>query len=199
MAPNAASSGVSIRLTEPYLLLVGGPELERARARRRRALRQTAATTTHDTPAATSDVRSGGTPLASPAPSRSASRAGSRATSPVATSRGRLPGPASPPPDSSSSDFVPPPSRGRSGSRQRNLNSSRGRSTSRQPPAAIEDALTVTTGSGTLEEALLADEPPPAMLRGLLTVTLSKPSRIREITVRLKGIARTEWPEGECT
>ncbi|BGP13827.1 hypothetical protein JCM10213v2_001765 [Rhodosporidiobolus nylandii] len=40
------------------------------------------------------------------------------------------------------------------------------------------------------------DEPPPALLRGLLTVTLSKPSRIKEISVRLKGIARTDWPEG---
>jgi hypothetical protein len=40
------------------------------------------------------------------------------------------------------------------------------------------------------------DEPPPALLRGLLTVTLSKPSRIKDISVRLKGVARTDWPEG---
>lgn len=40
------------------------------------------------------------------------------------------------------------------------------------------------------------DEPAPALLRGLLTVTLSKPSRIKDISVRLKGVARTDWPEG---
>lgn len=54
-----------------------------------------------------------------------------------------------------------------------------------------------TTGQGTREENELADEPPPAMLRGLLTLTLAKPSRIRDITVRIKGAARTDWPEGE--
>lgn len=36
----------------------------------------------------------------------------------------------------------------------------------------------------------------PAMLRGLLTLRLSKPTRIRSITVKLEGKARTEWPEG---
>lgn len=55
----------------------------------------------------------------------------------------------------------------------------------------------VTTGSGTAEEELLADEPPPALLRGLLTLNLSKPTRIKEINVKLKGITRTDWPEGE--
>jgi hypothetical protein len=38
----------------------------------------------------------------------------------------------------------------------------------------------------------------PAMLRGLLTLRLSKPTRIRSIIVRLDGKARTEWPEGAC-
>ncbi|KAK4687113.1 arrestin-related trafficking adapter 3/6, partial [Tremellales sp. Uapishka_1] len=37
---------------------------------------------------------------------------------------------------------------------------------------------------------------PPAMLRGLLTLKLSKPSRIRSIVISLEGKARTEWPEG---
>lgn len=55
----------------------------------------------------------------------------------------------------------------------------------------------VTTGSGTAEEEAAADEPEPAFLRGLLTLNLSKPSRIREINVKLKGVARTDWPEGE--
>jgi hypothetical protein len=36
------------------------------------------------------------------------------------------------------------------------------------------------------------------MLRGLLTVRLSKPTRIKSITVRLEGRAKTEWPEGTC-
>lgn len=38
----------------------------------------------------------------------------------------------------------------------------------------------------------------PAMLRGLLTLRLTKPTRIRSIIVRLDGKARTEWPEGAC-
>lgn len=196
MAPHAGSSGVSIRLTEPYLLLVGGPEHERARARRRRAARQAtlnAATGEHDS--ATSDVQGHGTPIGSPSPSRPGSRPGSRAASPAPGSRGRTPGIHALGP--TSAEFVPPPSRGRSGSRQRNLGGSRGRSSSRHP-AISEEPVGLTTGTGTPDEALLADEPPPVMLRGLLTLTLSKPSRIREINVRLKGIARTEWPEGAC-
>jgi hypothetical protein len=36
----------------------------------------------------------------------------------------------------------------------------------------------------------------PAMLRGLLTLRLAKPTRIREISIKLEGKARTEWPEG---
>ncbi|ORY34869.1 or S-antigen, C-terminal domain-domain-containing protein [Naematelia encephala] len=36
----------------------------------------------------------------------------------------------------------------------------------------------------------------PAMLRGLLTLRLGKPTRIRSIVIRLEGKARTEWPEG---
>ncbi|WWC73545.1 uncharacterized protein I206_107517 [Kwoniella pini CBS 10737] len=36
----------------------------------------------------------------------------------------------------------------------------------------------------------------PAMVRGLLTLRLSKPTRIRSISIKLEGKARTEWPEG---
>ncbi|KAK8849580.1 hypothetical protein IAR55_004915 [Kwoniella newhampshirensis] len=36
----------------------------------------------------------------------------------------------------------------------------------------------------------------PAMVRGLLTLRLTKPTRIRNITIKLEGKARTEWPEG---
>lgn len=41
------------------------------------------------------------------------------------------------------------------------------------------------------------DQPPPAILRGLLTFTLAKPSRIKRIGVKVRGEAKTEWPEGE--
>uniref|UniRef100_V5EYP1 Arrestin C-terminal-like domain-containing protein n=1 Tax=Kalmanozyma brasiliensis (strain GHG001) TaxID=1365824 RepID=V5EYP1_KALBG len=37
---------------------------------------------------------------------------------------------------------------------------------------------------------------PPSQLRGLVTLYLPKPSKIKEITVTLKGTARTDWPEG---
>lgn len=37
---------------------------------------------------------------------------------------------------------------------------------------------------------------PPSQLRALVTVYLPRPSKIKEITVSLKGIARTDWPEG---
>ncbi|WVF68589.1 hypothetical protein IAT40_003358 [Kwoniella sp. CBS 6097] len=36
----------------------------------------------------------------------------------------------------------------------------------------------------------------PAMVRGLLTLRLNKPTRIRSIAIKLEGKARTEWPEG---
>lgn len=47
------------------------------------------------------------------------------------------------------------------------------------------------------QEQAALDEPPPAMLRGILSVHLSKPTRVTEIGVRFKGTARTDWPEGE--
>ncbi|CDZ97111.1 Thioredoxin binding protein TBP-2/VDUP1 [Phaffia rhodozyma] len=40
------------------------------------------------------------------------------------------------------------------------------------------------------------DDLPPAMLRGVVTLTLAKSSRIKRIDVTLEGKARTEWPEG---
>ncbi|WWC65955.1 uncharacterized protein I303_108577 [Kwoniella dejecticola CBS 10117] len=36
----------------------------------------------------------------------------------------------------------------------------------------------------------------PAIVRGLLTLRLTKPTRIRSISIKLEGKARTEWPEG---
>lgn len=44
---------------------------------------------------------------------------------------------------------------------------------------------------------VVRQDAPPAMLRGLLTLRLSKPTRIRKIDIKLEGKARTEWPEGE--
>ncbi|UZJ54063.1 hypothetical protein CBS101457_003383 [Exobasidium rhododendri] len=37
---------------------------------------------------------------------------------------------------------------------------------------------------------------PPSQLRGLLLLTLPKPSKIKEISILLQGRARTDWPEG---
>ncbi|SPO37547.1 related to ALY2 - alpha arrestin [Pseudozyma flocculosa] len=37
---------------------------------------------------------------------------------------------------------------------------------------------------------------PPSQLRGLITVYLPKPCKVREISVSLTGTARTDWPEG---
>ncbi|GAA6043967.1 hypothetical protein JCM8097_004896 [Rhodosporidiobolus ruineniae] len=188
-------SGASIRLTEPVVFLVGGLEYERAHARRRRAAARLA-----------NQAPTGSTPPASPGPSSrrqsperqpaarpsSLSRPGSRTASPAP--RGRLGVLAQ------GDDFVPPNSRGRSHSR------------TRAPAATVQDrGESISRGrDGSLvremEEAQIRlerereeadlDEPPPAQLRGLLTVTLTKPSRIKEISIRFRGIARTDWPEG---
>ncbi len=37
---------------------------------------------------------------------------------------------------------------------------------------------------------------PPSQLRALVTLHLPKPSKIKEISISLKGTARTDWPEG---
>ncbi|KAK4057050.1 hypothetical protein OIO90_001950 [Microbotryomycetes sp. JL221] len=244
MAPTASTS-INVRLTEPFVLLVGGPEHERARARRRRALRlqqqqlaaasaaaattavegsssTTAATGAHHDSTGLIDVMHVGTSdvrrTASPFNSPPSSRPGSRAASPApARSRGRTTQShaiaaststsTTSAPSASSPDFVPPPSRGRSGARSRSAGGSRTRSLSRQPASTATDLPSTSEAesgriaTGQANGSAIAtpddvDEPPPAMLRGLVSFTLSKPSRIREISVRLKGIARTEWPEG---
>lgn len=51
-------------------------------------------------------------------------------------------------------------------------------------------AETTVTGRRTTREAL------PAMLRGLLTLTLDKPTKISSIEVTLEGKTQTAWPEG---
>ncbi|GAA5823094.1 hypothetical protein JCM11251_007483 [Rhodosporidiobolus azoricus] len=186
-------SSASLRLTEPVVFLVGGLELERARARQRRA-----AARLHN------QAPTGNTPPASPGPSSrrnspdrnpaarpsSLSRPGSRTASPAP--RGRLNQLAQ------GEEFVPPNSRGRSHSRTRGTTpTGRGESLSRGRDGSLMremEAAQIQLEQERLQAAL--DEPPPAMLRGLLTVTLSKPSRIKDISVRLRGIARTDWPEG---
>ncbi len=57
-------------------------------------------------------------------------------------------------------------------------------------------------GSATGEDGrgrvqLASTDAPPTVLRGLLTMKLTKPSRIRKIEIRLEGKSRTEWPEGK--
>ena len=116
-------------------------------------------------------------------------------------------------------DFIPPNSRGRSHSRTRQpVPASVPTPPSAAPatPASAQSTVSHAEGSNrapdnTLiremteaqlrlqqeQENAALDEPPPAMLRGILSVHLSKPTRIKEITIRLKGIARTDWPEGE--
>jgi arrestin-related trafficking adapter 3/6 len=37
---------------------------------------------------------------------------------------------------------------------------------------------------------------PPALLRGLLTLKLVKPTRVKSIEVLLEGISKTDWPDG---
>lgn len=36
---------------------------------------------------------------------------------------------------------------------------------------------------------------PPAIIRGVMTVHFSKPTRVKKIGIRLKGQSKTEWPE----
>lgn len=39
-------------------------------------------------------------------------------------------------------------------------------------------------------------EYPPALLRGLLTLKLVKPTKIKSIEVEFEGLTRTDWPDG---
>jgi len=196
-------SSASLRLTEPCIFLVGGLDWERARQRQRRAAQRAANaanTPTNAGPAASATV---GSPSQSrhPSPDRdrgsraaSLSRPGSRAASPAP--RGRLGELA----QQGTDEFVPPNSRGRSHSRTRQPTptGNRTHSLSRGRDGSLvrdmTDAQLALQQERDEREDL--DEPPPALLRGLLTVHLSKPTRIKEISVRFKGTARTDWPEG---
>lgn len=74
------------------------------------------------------------------------------------------------------------------------------------PPASVtitqlEPVVYLRGQSSTGEDARGRRRPvnfdaPPSQLRALVTVYLPKPSKIKEISVSLKGIARTDWPEG---
>ena len=51
-----------------------------------------------------------------------------------------------------------------------------------------------------LEQLDLDDVPvQTTMLRGLLTLSLAKPTRIKRIGIKFRGLARTDWPEGELS
>lgn len=207
-------SSAQIRLTEPQVFLVGSFEYERARARQRRATAREAA--------AANRPPSGETPPPSPGPSSrrnsperersvfhisasragSRSRPGSRAASPAARGRlGQITGNGT-----NNEEFIPPNSRGRSASRSRGPSVPRGRAESEslsvgRSGSLVRDSehqVNANTPAPPMTETLSRlDEPPPALLRGLLTVTLSKPTRVKEILVRLKGTVKTDWPEGE--
>lgn len=45
-------------------------------------------------------------------------------------------------------------------------------------------------------ESQHSNERPPAMLRGSLVVRILKPTKLKAISLTLKGYTRTEWPEG---
>ncbi|BGP34069.1 hypothetical protein JCM10296v2_005884 [Rhodotorula toruloides] len=196
-------SNASLRLTEPVVFLVGGLDYERARQRQRRATARAAnaATGNGTETAATSPAESRNhspARLFSNSRAASLSRPGSRAASPAPPpSRAAIP---------QGDDFVPPNSRGRSSSRTRRVDPppptgpaeprpgegiSRGRSGS-----LVREMTEAQIRLREQQEHEALDEPPPAMLRGLLTVHLSKPTRVKEISVRFKGVARTDWPEG---
>lgn len=72
------------------------------------------------------------------------------------------------------------------------------------PPLSIRltEPITFLRGTATGEDfrgrrQLVSADAPPAVLRGLLTLRLTKAStRIKRIEVRLEGKVRTEWPEG---
>lgn len=40
------------------------------------------------------------------------------------------------------------------------------------------------------------EQRPPAVLRGCLFIRISKPVRIKRISLKLEGVSRTDWPEG---
>lgn len=77
-------------------------------------------------------------------------------------------------------------------------------SSSALPPLSIRltEPITYLRGTATGEDfrgrrQLVSADAPPAVLRGLLTLRLTKAStRIKRIEVRLEGKVRTEWPEG---
>ncbi|KAI5477665.1 arrestin domain protein [Pseudohyphozyma bogoriensis] len=179
------STSLTLRLTEPVVFLLGGQDHERARARRRRAARSAAAANNPDGPGP-------GSRSTSPAGTGAAGERG-RSREPVSRSAGFVhPGPTR----STSRSRVRGESPAHAGLRGTSRSQSRARGLGDLPEEGVAPPVLLTTGGGTEQEALEADEPPPALLRGLVTLTLSKPSRIRDIVVKFRGISRTDWPEG---
>lgn len=90
------------------------------------------------------------------------------------------------------------PARGRSATPGRHPADSRSPSTSRATSRErnINDADVDANGERVEPESANIDYVrPPAVLRGVMSFTVTKPTRIKKIGVRLKGQTKTEWPE----
>lgn len=60
-----------------------------------------------------------------------------------------------------------------------------------------ESVVFLRTGDGTgRTRSGTQPNAPPAMVRGLLTLTIVKPTKISSIEVELTGKTSTAWPEG---
>lgn len=97
------------------------------------------------------------------------------------------------PPTSRQTSFSPSPARGAAAA-GRPRDPSRGRTYER--PNLDSPRHRSSTLSSSISE-LSEHSPPPTTLRGLLTLTLSKPTRIKKIGIKFRGLARSDWPEGE--
>ncbi|KZT05351.1 uncharacterized protein LAESUDRAFT_780573 [Laetiporus sulphureus 93-53] len=59
-----------------------------------------------------------------------------------------------------------------------------------------ESVVFLRAGDATGRQRNMQIDAPPGMLRGLLTLTLNKPTRISSIEIELVGKTNTAWPEG---
>lgn len=60
-----------------------------------------------------------------------------------------------------------------------------------------EPVVFLRGGDITGRQRASSNEPPPAMIRGLLVLDIVKPMRVKSIEVELVGKSQTSWPEGE--
>ena len=59
-----------------------------------------------------------------------------------------------------------------------------------------ESVVFLRAGDATGRHRNMQADAPPGMLRGLLTLTLIKPTKISSIEIELVGKTSTAWPEG---